>query len=88
MRSWIFESAVMDCKRPNPLTREWLLPILPNAGDPEWRSVLHGDGVGLPGPLSLDGLPLEEAVHRKDASSLSDMPPEMSAAARLSQPWH
>jgi len=59
-----------DRKRPNPLTRAWLLPILPNTGDPEWRAVLHGDGIGLLGPLSLDGLPLEEPVHRKDASSL------------------
>ena len=59
-----------DCKRPNPLARAGLLPVLPDAGDTERRTILHGDSVGLLDPLALDGLPLEESVHWKDATSL------------------
>src|SRR5262245_52758736 len=60
-----------DCERANPLTRPRLFPVLPNASDAKRRTVLHGDSVRLLGPLSLDGLPFEKPVHRKDATSFS-----------------
>ena len=56
-----------DRKRADPLARTRLLPVLPNAGDPEWRAVLHGDGIGLLCLLSLDRfdeLPIKYALGR------------------------
>src|SRR5215475_10678321 len=58
-----------DCKSPNPFARKRLLPVLPDAGDAEWRAVLHSDSVGLFCLLPLDRLPLEEAVHRHNAAA-------------------
>ena len=47
------------------------MPAMPNG-----VAVLHGDGVGLLRLLPLDGLPLEEAVHRHDAAPLAVGVPE------------
>src|SRR5262245_11857251 len=58
-----------NCKCPNPFARNRLLPVLPDAGDAEWRAVLHSDSVGLFCLLPLDRLPLEEAVHRHDTAA-------------------
>ena len=44
--------------------------FLPQSAKAEWAAVLHGNGIRLLGPLTLDRLPLEEAVHRNDAAPL------------------
>jgi hypothetical protein len=58
-----------DRKGTNPFTRRRLLPIPPNARNPKRRAVFHGDGVGLLRLLPFDRFPLEESVHRHDAST-------------------
>src|SRR5262249_680797 len=60
-----------DCKRPNPFARSRLLPVLPDAGDAEWRAILHSDRIRLLRRLTLDSLPLEETVHRHNAAALA-----------------
>src|SRR5271166_1784245 len=81
IRSWMsatnsFASVVITRKSPNPLAGSRLFPVLPNAGDPERRAILHGDGVGLLRPLSLDRLPLEKAIHRHNAAPVTVGVPE------------
>ena len=56
-----------DCKSPNPFARNRLLPVLPDAGDAEWRAVLHSDRVTLLCLLTLDRFPLKETVHKYNA---------------------
>src|SRR5262249_1431497 len=60
-----------DSERPNPFARSGLFPVLPNAGDPEWRAVFHCDGVGLLRLLPFDRFPFKETVHRHDAAALA-----------------
>src|SRR4029077_13743353 len=48
-----------------------VLPVLPKPADAEWAAVLHGDGIGLFGLLSLDRLPFEEAIDRQYAPPLA-----------------
>jgi hypothetical protein len=47
------------------------MPVLPQSSDPEWATILHGDGIGLFDLLAFDGFPLEEAVNRKNAPTLT-----------------
>jgi hypothetical protein len=56
-------------ERPDRIARRRLLPVLPKTRDAERRTVLHGDGIGLLGPLSLDRIPLEKAIHRDDTTA-------------------
>src|SRR5262249_45975273 len=63
-------------KRSNPLAGPRLFPVLPNSGDSERFTGLHRNGIRLLGPLPLNRLPLEKAVHRHDAASLSIGVPE------------
>src|SRR5438094_6789875 len=57
-------------KRPNPFAGSGFFPVLPNAGDTEWRAIFHCDGVGLLCLLTLDRLPLKEAVYRHNERRL------------------
>jgi hypothetical protein len=60
-----------NCKRAYPLARGcWVFPVLPNAAETKWPTILHGDCVGLFGFLPLDCHPFEEPVHRNDAASV------------------
>ena len=52
---------------PDPLSLRSGLPILPNSAQSERIAVTHSDGRWLL-RLALDGLPLEEAVSRHNAS--------------------
>ena len=56
-----------DRECPDPLTGCRVLPVLPYPRNPEWRTVLHGNRIGLLRPLPFDRLPLVEAVHRQNA---------------------
>ena len=50
-----------------PLTRDWVLPILPQAGDPKWGAIFHRDRVRL---FAVFGrLPFVEAINREDTSA-------------------
>ena len=49
----------------------YVLPVLPQPANTERATVLHGDGIGLFGLLSLDRLPFEEAIDRQDAPPLA-----------------
>ena len=64
-----------DREGPDPLTGGGVLPVLPYARDAEWRTVLHGNGIGLLRPVPLDSLPLKKAVYRQDAA-----PPSVGVA--------
>src|SRR4029077_6307958 len=57
----------MDREGANPLAGGRVFPVLPQPANTERATVLHGDGIGLFGLLSLDRLPFEEAIDRHDA---------------------
>jgi hypothetical protein len=63
-------------ERPGPLTGCRVLPILPQARNPQRRAVLHCSGIGLLRAPRLDRFPLVEAVHRQDASAQAVRIPE------------
>ena len=48
-------------ERPDPFTRCWLFPVLPQPSDAERRALLHRNGIRPRSLLSLDRFPLEEA---------------------------
>src|SRR5437773_8583357 len=65
-----------DSEGPNPFARSGFFPVLPNAGDPKWRTIFHCDRIGLFRLLPFDRLPLEKTVHRHDATSFAVRIPE------------
>jgi hypothetical protein len=58
-------------ERPDPFTRCWLFPVLPQPSDAERRALLHRNGIRPPSLLTLDRFPLEEAIDRHDACGAS-----------------
>src|SRR5262245_8868982 len=71
-----------DGERASPLAGSGLLPVLPDTSETKWGAILHRDRVGLLGPLPLDGLPLEEAVHRHDTAPYAIGIPETGQVSR------
>ena len=60
-----------DGKRPLPLSSVRIAPVLPQSCQTEWRAIRHGNRVGLLGPSTFDGAPLEKTIDWHDAAALS-----------------